>query len=337
MRFGLQETYAHTVLGRPVVTLAAIALITLSVGWFSQDFALNASADSLILERDEDLRYYRYVRAGFGSDDYLIVTYSPRKDLFDADTLRDLRALRDELVALPNVDTVTSILDVPLLNSAAVNLRDISSGIRYLGDADTNRRLARQELIESPLYQNLIISSDGLTTALRVDMRQDEEYLLLRNRRDDLREKQFSEELSRNEKNELSNLTSRFDTYSQRLIQFLQDIGNMLLMTFANITQQRWREIRETTDSVYCDPMLLMMRDLNLSIFLCRLARMGRGAAAAVSSLSQYLRGKRINIDLAIILEGDRNRFFLMRQWFRRCELVFENLETGLGRIIPSY
>lgn len=143
MRFGLQETYEHTVLGRPVVTLAAIALITLSVGWFSQDFALDASADSLILERDEDLRYYRYVRARFGSDDYLIVTYSPQKDLFDADTLRDLRALRDELVALPNVDTVTSILDVPLLNSAAVNLRDISSGIRYLGDADTNRRLAR--------------------------------------------------------------------------------------------------------------------------------------------------------------------------------------------------
>lgn len=166
-------------------------------------------------------------------------------------------------------------------------------------------------------------------------MRQDEEYLLLRNRRDDLREKQFSEELSRNEMNELSNLTSRFDTYSQRLIQFRQDIGNMLLMTFANITQQRWREIRETTDSLYCDPMLLMMRDLNLSIFLCRLARMGRGAAAAVSSLSQYLRGKRINIDLAIIFEGDRNRFFPMRQWFRRCELVFENLETGLGRIIP--
>lgn len=143
MRFGLQETYEHTVLGRPVVALAAIALITLSVGWFSQDFALDASADSLILERDEDLRYYRYVRARFGSDDYLIVTYSPQKDLLDADTLRDLRALRDELVALPNVDTVTSILDVPLLNSAAVNLRDISSGIRYLGDADTNRRLAR--------------------------------------------------------------------------------------------------------------------------------------------------------------------------------------------------
>lgn len=143
MRFGLQETYEHTVLGRPVVALAAIALITLSVGWFSQDFALDGSADSLILERDEDLRYYRYVRARFGSDDYLIVTYSPQKDLLDADTLRDLRALRDELVALPNVDTVTSILDVPLLNSAAVNLRDISSGIRYLGDADTNRRLAR--------------------------------------------------------------------------------------------------------------------------------------------------------------------------------------------------
>lgn len=228
MRFGLQETYEHAVLRRPVVTLAAIALITLSVGWFSQDFALDASADSLILERDEDLRYYRSVRARFGSDDYLIVTYTPQRDLFDADTLRDLRTLRDELVALPNVDTVTSILDVPLLNSPAVDLRDISSGIRYLGNADTNHSLARQELLESPLYQNLIISSDGSTTALRVDMRQDEEYLQLRDRRDDLRDKQFSEQLSRNDIDELSNLTSRLDVYNQRLIkQQQQDIASV--------------------------------------------------------------------------------------------------------------
>ena len=107
-------------------------------------------------------------------------------------------------------------------------------------------------------------------------------------------------------------------------------------MIITSITYQRWREIRESTYTVYCDLMLLMMSPLNLSIFLCGLGRMGYGEVVEASFQSQYLRGKRINIDLAIILEGDRNRFFLMRQWFRCCELVFENLKTGLGRIIPS-
>jgi predicted RND superfamily exporter protein len=102
-----QPVYESTVLGRPVATLILTALIILTLGWFAQDFALDASADSLILEYDEDLRYYRYVRARYGSDDYLIVTYTPQDDLFSTDTLADLGMLRDELLALPNVAGIT--------------------------------------------------------------------------------------------------------------------------------------------------------------------------------------------------------------------------------------
>ena len=54
----LSAWYGRLILGRPGVTLIAIALTTLTIGWFSQDFALDASADSLILERDAELRYY---------------------------------------------------------------------------------------------------------------------------------------------------------------------------------------------------------------------------------------------------------------------------------------
>jgi len=228
MRSGLRDLYESTVLGRPVATLILTTLIILVLGWFAQDFALDASADSLILEYDEDLRYYRYVRARYGSDDYLIVTYTPQENLFGADTLADLGNLRDELLALPDVAGITSILDVPLVQSPEVDLRDISSGIRYLKDADTDRDLARRELLESPLYRDLIVSADGLTTALRVDMRQDEAYLAWRDRRDDLREKQVSEELSPDELNELVSLSSSIDRYNQKQIkQQQQDIASI--------------------------------------------------------------------------------------------------------------
>ena len=216
---GVRDFYESTVLGRPVATLILIALITLVLGWFAQDFALDASADSLILESDEDLRYYRYVRARYGSDDYLIVTYTPQENLFSANTLADLGILRDELLGLPNVAGVTSILDVPLVQSPDVDLREISSEIRYLENTDTDRDLARRELLGSPLYRNLIVSSNGLTTALRVDMRQDEAYLRLRERRDHLRERQIAEDLQPNEINELSDLESGIDAYSQAQVR----------------------------------------------------------------------------------------------------------------------
>jgi predicted RND superfamily exporter protein len=223
MRSGLRDFYESTVLRRPVATLILTALIVLTLGWFAQDFALDASADSLILEYDEDLRYYRYVRARYGSDDYLIVTYTPQQDLFSADTLADLGMLRDELLALPNVAGITSILDVPLVRSPDVDLRDISNGIRYLKNTETNRDLARRELLESPLYRNLLVSTDGSTTALRVDMRQDEAYLAWRDRRDDLREKQVLEVLSPDEFNELVSLTSSIGRYNQQQIKQQQE------------------------------------------------------------------------------------------------------------------
>ena len=176
MLSGLSKIYEIIVLQRPVATIVAVVAIILSLGWYTQYFSLDASADSLILEQDEDLRYYRFVRARYGSDDFLLVTYTPDEAVFSDASLANIRSLRDELSALPYAESVTSILDVPLLNSPAVNLRSISNGIRYLQDADTDRKLAQIELLTSPLYENLLMSSDGLTTALRIDMRRDPGY-----------------------------------------------------------------------------------------------------------------------------------------------------------------
>ena len=225
---GLRDIYESTVLGRPVATLVTVAAVTLAIGWFAPRFSLDASADSLILERDEDLRYYRSIRARYGSDDYLIVTYTPEDPLFAEETLGDLRILRDELAALPNVARVTSILDVPLVMSPAVEIEDIASGIRYLDDPETDRELAQRELTTSPIYRDLIISTDAKTTALRVDMRQDEEHIRLRDRRDDLREMQMSRELATEEAVELGELESEIDLYNQSQIQQQdQDIASV--------------------------------------------------------------------------------------------------------------
>ena len=218
MLSNFRALYEGIVLRRPVATLVACALLTATLGWFAQDFALDASADSLTLENDSALRYYREIRARYGSDDFLIVTYTPGQSLFETDTLADLRRLRDDLLALPAVDSVTSILDVPLVNSPAVDLNRISSGVRYLDSPDTDRALARQELLTSPLYSNLIISSDGSTAALRVDLREDDEYLRLRQRRDELREIQLETSLPAAESHELIEVSNQFDSISRALV-----------------------------------------------------------------------------------------------------------------------
>jgi predicted RND superfamily exporter protein len=86
----LPECYDKLVLKQPWLVLLIIALVCIASGWYATDFKLDASADSLVLENDESLHYYRSIRARYGSDDSLIITYTPNDDLFSAGVLADL-------------------------------------------------------------------------------------------------------------------------------------------------------------------------------------------------------------------------------------------------------
>ncbi|MGI9294824.1 MAG: efflux RND transporter permease subunit, partial [Pseudomonadales bacterium] len=209
--------HERLVLRHPVAIVAISLILTAAFGWYAQYLRLDASADSLVLEGDEDLSYYRTVRARYGSDDYLIITFAPEEDLFSEPVLQNIRNLRSELYALESVESVVSILDVPLIKSPPVDLRQISKGVRRLEDVETDRNLARQELINSALYRDLIISADAQTTALSVILRQNEHYIQLRTLRDQLREKRYYATLTDEEAESLVAVTLEFDDLSRSL------------------------------------------------------------------------------------------------------------------------
>lgn len=218
MKKYLLTFYDRLVLENPVLTLLLVLMASGFFGWFVQDFELDISADSLVLENDEDLNYYHSILARYGSDDYLIVTYTPKDGLFKAQTLDDLRKLRNSLAAIERVESVTSILDVPLLRSPPVDLAELQQGIRTLESPDVDLKLAEQELSESPLYRNRLVGEDGDTTALQINFRRDSTYLRLRAERDALREKQLEAELTPEEAQELARLSSEFKRYSTDLM-----------------------------------------------------------------------------------------------------------------------
>jgi len=224
----LTDLYYRLVLDRPVwVLFWVIAFLALVIP-FAQGFKLDASGDALVLENDEDLRYYRGMHARYGSDDFLVVTYSPRGDLMSDAVLADLRKLRDELAALERVESVISLLDVPLTNSPRVTLSEIREGQRTLKTPDMDRELARRELTTSPLYRNLIVSPDGRTTAMQVNLRRDEKYRSLLARREALRLEQSLRDLSPEESGELRVVSREFRAYGTQLQEQMQkDIASV--------------------------------------------------------------------------------------------------------------
>ena len=181
--------YNRLVLKQPLATLIVITSVVVFFLLYIPDFELDASADSLVLENDASLKSYRRIRDQYGSDDFLIVTYSPEQPLFSEAVLADIAQLRDELGQLEPVDKVISMLDVPLVDSPPMTLAEITRKVRTLESDDVDIELAEQEMRESPLYENLLVNSDGDTTAMQVNLVTNQRLLDLINNRDKLYEK----------------------------------------------------------------------------------------------------------------------------------------------------
>ncbi len=181
--------YDSLVLKQPLAALIGLAAIIVYFLMFIPAFELDASADSLVLENDEALKFYRSIREQYGSDDFLVVTYSPQDPLFSDAVRADITNLRGELQALEQVDSVVTMLDVPLVDSPPMTLVEISRRVRTLESDDVDVALAEKELRESPLYNNLLVNREGDTTAMQVNLVVNRKLLDLINSRDKLYEK----------------------------------------------------------------------------------------------------------------------------------------------------
>ncbi|WP_193161464.1 efflux RND transporter permease subunit [Microbulbifer hainanensis] len=209
----LKTWYEKLVIQRPKTVLLFVLLLTLGAALGLPRFKIDASADSLTLEADKSLDYYRKIAERYATGDFLVVTYRYKKgDLFDAASLETLRHLRDELAQVQDVDSVQTILDVPLLYSPKLSITDIADGIRTLSAQGTDKTLARQEFLSSPIYRDMILSPDGETTALLVNLKFDSRGNELVRERDALLRKRQQGPLTVEEK-------ARLETVSQAYLQ----------------------------------------------------------------------------------------------------------------------
>lgn len=196
------------------------------LGYKTKDFKLDASAETLILETDADLKYSRQIKARYGGYDYLLMTYTPKDDLFSDKTLATLKRLRDELMQLDRVSEVVSILDAPLLESPPVPVKELATNIQTLESPTVDRKLARIEFKNSPIYQNLLVSPDLKTTALQIKFKTDAVYQDLLARFNDLEEKQTTRTLNAEENSEFKKIAEALQKRREKSKQMRhQDIA----------------------------------------------------------------------------------------------------------------
>ena len=145
----------------------------LSFGYFSKDFRLDASSDTLLIKGDPDLEYLNMINKRYGSKEFLILTYSPNEEMISESTINNLLSLKYKIQSLNWVHSVITLLDVPLLNNSESPLKERLENFKTLKDEDVDKERGFKEILNSPVFRNFVISKDSKTSGIIVYIKED--------------------------------------------------------------------------------------------------------------------------------------------------------------------
>ncbi len=170
----LSHLYQNTVLKNPKSIFIFLIFALLSFGYFSKDFRLDASSDTLLIEGDPDLKYLKEVTDRYGSKDFLVLTYTPNERMISGTSINNLLSLKYKIQSLDWVHSVVTLLDVPLLNNSDAPLKDRLKKFTTLKDENVDKEKGFIEILNSPVFRDFVISKDGNTSGIIVYIKKDE-------------------------------------------------------------------------------------------------------------------------------------------------------------------
>ena len=167
------QFYQNTILKNPKSVLIILILALFSFGYYSKDFRLDASSETLLIEGDPDLKYLQEISKRYGAKEFLILTYTPNEGMVSDSSINNLLSLKYKIQSLDWVHSVITLLDIPLLNNSDAPLQERLESFKTLKDEDVDRNRGFNEILSSPVFRNFVISEDGKTSGIIVNIKKD--------------------------------------------------------------------------------------------------------------------------------------------------------------------
>ena len=227
------KIYKNIVIDFSKVTLLLISFVLLFSFYHSKNFNLDASSDALLLEGDKDLNYLREVNERYGTKDFLVLTYTPVSSFEKKETILNLQLLKSKIEQLSWVDSVITVIDVPLLKSTDEGLMERLKNYKTLAYPEIDRKRGFEEILNSPIYKDYVISKDGKTSGIVVYLKEDErlrEFIKVKDKYyNQLKDTGLSKEEKANYKkflNEYEEYKNLYNTRNHQNITEIRDVIN---------------------------------------------------------------------------------------------------------------
>ena len=164
----IAQFYQNIILKNPKSILIILLIALFTFGYYSKDFKLDASSETLLIEGDPDLEYLKEITNRYGSKEFLILTYTPNEGMISDVSINNLLSLKYKIQSLNWVHSVITLLDIPLLNNSDAPLQERLENFKTLKDEDIDKERGFKEILSSPVFRNFVISEDGKTSGIIV-------------------------------------------------------------------------------------------------------------------------------------------------------------------------
>ncbi len=216
----MDHLYQNTVLKNPKSILIILLIALISFGYYSKDFRLDASSETLLIEGDPDLEYLKEVTNRYGSKEFLVLTHTPNDNMVSDSGINNLLSLKYKLQSLDWVHSVITLLDIPLLDNSDAPLQERLLNFKTLKDEGVDKERGFREILASPVFRNFVISEDGKTSGIIVNIKENPKLEDIKSKSD--KEIQiFKDQIKKNNHNNILEI--------REVIKSYDDIGKIYL------------------------------------------------------------------------------------------------------------
>ena len=225
------KLYKNLVLKNPKIIFLLLIITLIGFTYFSKEFKLDASSDTLLIEGDPDLKYLREVTERYGSKDFLVLTFTPKELITSENSVNNLLSLKYKIQSLNWVHSVITILDIPLLNNSDAPLQERLKNFVTLKDEKVDKKRGFKEILDSPVFRNFVISEDGKTTGIIINIKKDKTLSKLKNQKEI---EKYKEKLKKKNHENIKEIRKIISNYNDGASIFLGGIPMIAddMMTF---------------------------------------------------------------------------------------------------------
>ncbi|RXJ96462.1 hypothetical protein CRV00_02265 [Malaciobacter molluscorum] len=228
----IKNFYSEFLFQNPKKVILLVFILISFLGYYATKLEIDASSETLLLENDKDLAFAREVSKNYETQDMLIVTFTPKKDLLSEESLNTIKNISDDLLKLKETDSITSVLNVPLLQSPVRPISELVDNVKTIQNSkNIDKKLVKKEFLNSPLYKNSLVSNDFKTTAIVINLKRENRFFSLVEKRNVLLKKKNNGTASKEELLKYEKVSQEFKQYrdnqreeNSKYIQNVRDV-----------------------------------------------------------------------------------------------------------------